>query len=187
VPESERWPVRVAEGLRERGVKVQDPVFIAHTGWTTDELAAAIDAAKPEGSFELVTLLIGVNDQYRGRAADSYRGPFRKLLDRAIAFAGGSASRVVVVSIPDWGVTPFATGRDRAAISAAIGRFNAVNRDETTKAGAHYVDVTPVSRQAAGDRALIAGDGLHPSGAMYEKWTELVLPVAAKVLRDNGH
>lgn len=183
VAEAERWPVQLAEALRARGMKVQDPVIIARTGWTTDELDAAIDTAKPEGSFELVTLLIGVNDQYRGRDAESYRVPFRKVLDRAIAFAGGSASRVVVVSIPDWGVTPFAQGRDRAAISAAIERFNAVNREEAAKSGAHYVDVTPVSRGAAADRALSAGDGLHPSGAMYQKWSALVLPGAMEILR----
>jgi lysophospholipase L1-like esterase len=183
VPESERWPVLVAMELRKQGITIQDPRIIAKTGWTTEELDDAIDAARPEGTFELVTLLIGVNDQYRARDAEAYRAAFSKLLNRAVAFAGHAAKRVIVVSIPDWGVTPFATGRDRAAISATIDRFNAANRDETAKAGALYVDVTPISREAAGDRALLASDGLHPSGVMYEKWTRLILPVAARVVQ----
>lgn len=185
VPESERWPVLVATELRKQGVKLQDPQIIARTGWTTDELDDAIDAARPQGSFDLVTLLIGVNDQYRARDAEAYRAAFSKLLNRAVGFAGQVASRVIVVSIPDWGVTPFATGRDRTAISTAIERYNAANRDETAKAGAHYVDVTSSSREAAGDRSLLTTDGLHPSGKMYENWSRLVAPFATRILKQQ--
>ncbi|HEU0013481.1 MAG TPA: GDSL-type esterase/lipase family protein, partial [Longimicrobium sp.] len=120
VAEAERWPVRLAALLRERGMDVADPEIIARTGWTTDELSAAIDERDPQGPYALVSLLIGVNNQYRGRSADEYRGEFAALLRRAIAFAGGDAGRVIVLSIPDWGVTPFAEGRDRAAIAAEI-------------------------------------------------------------------
>ncbi len=183
VPVAERWPVQLTKALRGTSTPVEEPLIIAQTGWTTDELNAAIDSARVTGTFSLVTLLVGVNDQYRGREAEAYRAPFRKLLDRAIGFAGGSASRVIVISIPDWGVTPFAEGRDRAAIAAAIERFNAVNRDEAQKAGARYVDITPGSRAAAGDRSLIAADGLHPSGRMYGEWTALMLPTAKVILR----
>ena len=108
VAATERFPVQLAQTL-----KMPEPQIIAKTGWTTDELNAAIDAADPKGPFDLVTLLIGVNNQYRGRDAEQYRGEFAALLKRAIRFAGGDAKKVIVVSIPDWGVTPFAEGRDR--------------------------------------------------------------------------
>ena len=183
VPVDERWPVQLAAALRERGLTVDDPQIIAKTGWTTDELTAAIDAAKPKGPFDLVTLLIGVNNQYRGRDVEQYRGEFAELLQAAIAFAGGDVRRVIVVSIPDWGVTPFAEGRDRAAIAAAIDRYNAVNREETLRAGSRYVDITAGSRRAATEPSLTAGDRLHPSGVMYREWTSAVLPQALEVLK----
>lgn len=178
VAPSERWPDLLAARLG-----IGAPQIIAKTGWTTDELNAAIDAAAPTGPFDLVTLLIGVNNQYRGRDAEEYRREFAALLQRAIAFAGGVAGRVVVVSIPDWGVTPFAEGRDRAQIARDIDRFNEINREETARAGARYVDVTPVSREAANDPSLTAADNLHPSAAMYRRWVELVLPHAREALR----
>lgn len=178
VPEAERWPVQLAARLRAEGLLVDDPLIIARTGWTTDELSEAIDQADPPGPFDLVSLLIGVNNQYRGRSVDEYRLEFRALLKRAIELAGGRPARVLVLSIPDWGVTPFAEGRDRAAIARAIDAFNLINRDETVQAGAHYVDVTPISRQAAQEAALLAGDGLHPSGGMYAEWARLALPAA---------
>lgn len=177
VGEDERWPARVVALLRARGFAVAEPVIVATTGWTTDELGRGLDAATISGPFDVVTLLIGVNDQYRGRTADDYRPAFRALLARAIDFAGGEASRVVVLSIPDWGVTPFAEGRDRARIAAEIDAFNAINRDEASRTGAHYVDVTESSRRAAADPRLVAADGLHPSGAMYDEWAHLAVPV----------
>jgi undecaprenyl-diphosphatase len=167
VPATERFPVQLA-----RELQLGEPQIVARTGWTTDELNAAIDAAKPQGPFELVTLLIGVNNQYRGRDAEQYRGEFRALLQRAIGFAGGDAKRVIVVSIPDWGVTPFAEGRDRAKIASEIDRYNAINREEAARAGAGYVDITPISRRD--DAALVAGDGLHPSGKQYSEWVKLI-------------
>ncbi len=179
---SERWPVQLAAALRERGVPAAEPLIIARTGWTTGELLAGIGEQDPGGPFEIVSLLIGVNNQYRGGGLDEYRSEFRILLQRAIAFAGGDPDRVIVLSIPDWGVTPFAESRDPDRIAAEIDRFNEVNREETEVAGARYVDVTPVSRQAATDRELVAVDGLHPSGKMYAAWVSLVLPEALAVL-----
>lgn len=176
VAESERFPVQLA---RELGLS--DPAIIAKTGWTTDELGQALNAVRLAGPFDLVTLLIGVNNQYRGRDAEQYRGEFVELLQRAIGFAGGEAKKVVVVSIPDWGVTPFAEGRDRAKIATEIDRYNAINREEANRAGARYVDITPVSR--GNDPALVAGDGLHPSGKQYTEWVKLILPEARAVLR----
>lgn len=174
VPAADRFPHQLA---RELGIG--EPRIIAKTGWTTDELNAAIDAADPRGPFDLVTLLIGVNNQYRGRDAEQYRGEFAALLRRAIGFTGGDARKVIVVSIPDWGVTPFAEGRDRAAIAAALDRYNAVNREEASRAGARYVDITPVSRRD--DPSLVAEDKLHPSAAQYREWVRLILPEARAV------
>lgn len=182
VDESERWPVRLAALLRERGVGIGDPRIIARTGWTTDELSAAIDEADPRGPYALVTLLIGVNNQYRGRSTEEYRAEFAELLRRAIGFAGGEASRVVVLSIPDWGVTPFADGRDRAQIAAEIDAYNAINRDEARRAGARWVDVTGQSRDAGADVAFLVSDGLHPSGRAYAEWARLALPEAVEAL-----
>jgi lysophospholipase L1-like esterase len=169
VPANERWPVQLAHRLA-----LGEPEIIAKTGWTTDELNAAIDAAKPQGPYDLVTLLIGVNNQYRGRDAEQYRREFVALLQRAIGFAGGNARHVVVVSIPDWGVMPFAEGRDRAKIGREIDAFNAINREEALRAGARYADITPRSRRAAGEPALAASDGLHPSGRQYGEWVPVI-------------
>ena len=169
VAATERFPAQLARELH-----LGEPQIIARTGWTTDELNAAIDAANPQGPFDLVTLLIGVNNQYRGRSADEYRGQFVALLQRAIGFAGGKAARVIVVSIPDWGVTPFAEGRDRAKIAREIDQYNAINREEAVRAGARWVDITPVSR--GGDPALVAADGLHPSAKQYTEWVRLIAP-----------
>ncbi len=185
VAEAERWPVQLAARLQEQGVRIAAPEIIAKTGWTTDELAAGIEAAQPEGPYDLVSLLIGVNNQYRGRSQEEYQAQFADLLQQAIAFAGNDPARVMVLSIPDWGVTPFAARQDAAAIAAEIDAFNAINRAEAEKAGVWYVDVTAVSRQATTDPSLIADDGLHPSGKMYAAWVELALPVVMqKVIRN---
>ncbi|MCS6909191.1 MAG: SGNH/GDSL hydrolase family protein [Anaerolineales bacterium] len=182
VSAEERWPVQLVGLLRARGVAIEDPLIIAHTGWTTDELSAGIDAANPQGPFDLVSLLIGVNNQYRGRDVEEYRREFALLLERAITFAGGRPGRVLVLSIPDWGVTGFAAGQDRAKIAREIDAFNAVNAAEAQRAGARYVDVTPVSRRAATESGWIAADNLHPSGRMYAEWARLALPQARAAL-----
>ncbi|HEV8125531.1 MAG TPA: SGNH/GDSL hydrolase family protein [Gemmatimonadales bacterium] len=180
---AERWPVQLAARLRARGLEVAEPTVIAQTGWTTDELDGAIDQVNPKGPFDIVTLLIGVNNQYRGRSAEEYRRQFRGLLNRAIDFAGGKASRVIVLSIPDWGVTPFAGDRDRAGIGRGIDEFNRINKEETRHAGARYVNITLISREAAGNPLLTADDGLHPSGEMYRRWVELVEPTTVEALK----
>jgi lysophospholipase L1-like esterase len=187
VPEAGRWPVILAARLRAEGVPLADPEIIAVTGWTTDELAAGIDAAGPVGPFGLVSLLIGVNNQYRGRALDEYREQFVELLSRAVGFAGGDAGRVVVVSIPDWGVTRFAEGRDRARIAREIDAFNTVNRLESLGRGVAWVDVTGISRDAGDAPDQLAQDGLHPSGSQYAAWAGAILPVVRGLLTaDTG-
>jgi lysophospholipase L1-like esterase len=186
VPGDRTWPALLAARLRSEDIEVGEPRIVATTGWTTDELRAAMDAAALTPPHALVTLSIGVNNQYRGRPVDEYRGQFGALLGRAVALAGGAPTRVVVVSIPDWGGTPFAAreGRDAASIARDIDAFNAAAHAEADDAGAHWVDVTMVSRAPAA-RSELAADGLHPSSAQYARWVELILPVARRVLRGD--
>ncbi|MHB8913060.1 MAG: SGNH/GDSL hydrolase family protein [Lysobacter sp.] len=180
VPEASRWPLQLAAALRAEGIALADPRMIARTGWTTDELSAAIDAAQPLGQFDFVSLLIGVNNQYRGRDVAEYRDQFTTLLDRSIAFAGGRADRVLVLSIPDWGVTPFAIsrGRDAVQIARELDAYNAAARAICAARGVAFVDITAVSRARGADTDMLVDDGLHPSAAMYAQWTALALPVA---------
>lgn len=176
----DRFPVQLARRLRDEGVGLDEPQIIAQTGWTTDELMAGIDHRRPRGPYDLVTLLIGVNNQYRGRDAAEYRVEFASLLQRAIEYAGGRAARVIVLSIPDWGMTP--VGKLNRRVSREIDDFNAINRAEADRAGVHYLDITPLTRRAPADEALTAGDGLHPSGKLYAQWVELLLPLARQAL-----
>lgn len=175
---AENFPNQVAAQLQKTAPAFQQPRIIAKTGWTTDELAAGITAAQAadplRSSYDFVTLLIGVNNQYRGRSADSYRPEFEQLLNQAIAFAGGRAERVVVLSIPDWGITPFANGRDRAQIGREIDAYNAVNKAVALQYRVNYINITPWTREAATDPSLLASDGLHPSGKEYQRWAEKV-------------
>lgn len=184
VASNQRWPVQLARALRADEIKVAKPRIIARTGWTTDELADAVEDAGLKREFNLVSLMVGVNDQYRGRSVEDYRDEFEQLLKHAIRLAGGVASRVVVVSIPDWGVTPFARKDERGAaqISEEIDAFNDVNRNLAESHGARYVNVTDISREVADDILLVANDGLHPSPQQYRRWTQRILPVARQIL-----
>jgi len=179
-----RWPMQLTRALREHGVAIADPRIIATTGWTTDELAAAMDAEEPLGGWDFVSLLIGVNDQYRGRDVDDYIGRFTALLQRAIALAGDRADRVLVLSIPDWGVTAFArdSGRNPRQIADELDAYNVAAQDVCEAQGVAFVDITPVSRALGAQPAMLAGDGLHPSAMMYAEWTRLALPVVREEL-----
>ncbi|WP_130617372.1 SGNH/GDSL hydrolase family protein [Dyella amyloliquefaciens] len=181
VPEAGRWPVQLATRLRGEGIALDDPLIVATTGWTTDELSAAMDVTAFAPPYDLVSLLIGVNNQYRGRSADDYREEFRRMLGRSADLAGGRPGRVLVLSIPDWGVTPFAqaSGRDIAQIARDLDVYNAIAADEVNATGAYWVDITGISRQHP---ALLAEDGLHPSAAQYTLWMEAALPVARRML-----
>lgn len=179
-----RWPHQLAAALRHAGTGLDDPHTIATTGWTTDELDAGIDRDGPQGPFDLVSLLIGVNNQYRGRPLDEYGAQFQALLRRAIGFAGGQAGRVLVLSFPDWGVTPFGagSGRDLAAIARETDAFNAAAAAISSDHGVAFVDITDISRAQGHDPAMIASDGLHPSAAMYALWAQRAEPVARSLL-----
>lgn len=183
----DRWPVRLTAALEASGSPLHEQRIIARTGWTTAELLEAIAAASPTPASDhaLVTLLIGVNDQYRGYGLAPFRSGFELLLARAIELAANDPHRVVVVSIPDWSVTPFAASdpRGRPAIAAEIDAFNATAQQLATASGAAFVDVTSDSRRAAHDRDLLAADSLHPSASMYESWVSLILPAARDALR----
>lgn len=187
--EGARWPVQLAHRLRAEGIALAKPQIVAQTGWTTDELSAAMDAASLAPPYGFVSLLIGVNNQYRGRDLDNYRREFAALLGRAVALAGDRTDRVLVLSIPDWGATPFGRecGRDLARVSAELDAYNAANRDECARRGVAWVDVTAVSREKADEAEYVTGDGLHPSAAMYREWAALALPAARRLLADRVH
>jgi lysophospholipase L1-like esterase len=182
----DRWTNQLAKRIELSSQDAGSPMVvdvttIARTGWTTDELWEGMKEHEITPPYDLVSLLIGVNNQYRGHNIEQYREQFVFLLNKSIEYAG-DPKRVIVLSIPDWGVTPFAWGRDATQIAKEIDAFNAVNREEAEKANVHYVDITPVSRETVGDPELLAQDGLHPSGKMYAQWAELALPVTLQIL-----
>jgi lysophospholipase L1-like esterase len=183
----QRWPNQLVDMLRAKGVEISNPTIIAQIGWTTRDLLKIINEADFTDSFNLVSLLIGVNNQYQGLSLQAYRQEFRSLLLHAARFAGGSPAAVLVLSIPDWGMTPFATGRDRAQIRTEIDAFNSENYEETQRLGARYVDITQVSRRAGSEESLLAEDGLHPSGIMYADWALSVYPAAFEILQPEGN
>jgi lysophospholipase L1-like esterase len=183
----ERWPDQLVAALRKLGIDIGDAEIVARTGWTTDELSGALEAHTLHPPYALVTLLIGVNNQYRGRDVDNYRTEFSALIERAIALAGGVPGHVVVVSIPDWGVTRFGreSGRDVARIARELDEYNAANAQIATMRHVRYVDVAGVSRDG-GERAdMLVSDGLHPSAAMYARWLEAILPAARAALEQD--
>jgi len=177
VAPAENFPNQVVEELRKT-IKIRHPQIIAKTGWTTDELdKGIIDIHKKSPlrvSYDFVTLLIGVNNQYRKRGVENYKTEFEGLLKKAIGFAGNKKNRVIVLSIPDWGITPFAEGQDRKKISLEIDVFNEMNRKIAEQYHIYYIDITPWTREAANDPTLLTTDGLHPSGKEYKRWAQKI-------------
>ncbi|HEY0178700.1 MAG TPA: GDSL-type esterase/lipase family protein [Dokdonella sp.] len=178
------WPAQLVRGLHEHGVAIAAPEIVATTGWTTDELSAAMDGHAFSPPYALVTLLIGVNDQYRGLDRAAYPPRFARLLERAIALAGGRAARTLAISIPDWGATRFARerGDDAARTGAEIDAYNDAARAIAAAHGVAWIDVTAASRAAGAADAMLAADGLHPSAAQYARWTAAILPAALRAL-----
>jgi lysophospholipase L1-like esterase len=182
-PLAQSYPYQLTGALNTQSLKVGAPTIIAITGWTTDDLINAIaQSGIMAKKFSFVTLLIGVNDQYQGLSQDNYKIKFAQVLNTAIAFANGDNSRVFVLSIPDYGVTPFANGQD-SVIGPQIDQFNAINKAESLAAGVNYLDITAMSKMAATDPTLIAHDGLHPSAKMYMSWMQLLEPMVAAQLK----
>lgn len=176
VSESERWPVQLVQQLNKNGENYSSPTIIATTGWRTDDLQKAIAQANLRGSFDWVSLSIGVNNQYQGKSLDVYKVEFEELLNTAIALAGGNRHKVFIVSIPDYGFTPF--GKDnQLEITKAINSFNQVNEQFAREYQIQYINITDLSREGLDRPELIAGDGLHPSGKMYALWVDKILGV----------
>ncbi|MCX2476342.1 SGNH/GDSL hydrolase family protein [Pedobacter sp. MC2016-05] len=185
VKQSESFPFQLQSMLKNNGINVASPKIIATTGWTTSELQSAIVQAKLTQKFDIVTLLIGVNNQYRGNSIETYKKEFAELLQTAISFANGDKTKVFVVSIPDWGVTPFGknAGKSPQVIASEIDSFNAINEQITISADISYTNITPASRKASSDLSLIANDGLHPSAKMYSEWANALNPKVSAVLK----
>ena len=174
---SERFPNQVVSLLRAAHYKVADPDIIATTGWTTGDLIRSLNNNTPGNNYSFVTLLIGVNNQYQGRGLTEYASEFTLLLNRAIQYAGNVKKHVIVISIPDYSVTPFAANSDTARIAREIDAFNQVNKDISTQMGITWLNITPISREARTNPSLVASDGLHPSATQYSRWSALLVPL----------
>ena len=182
VPVADNFPYQTVQLLRKAGHDFHAAEIIAKTGWTTDELQQGINRSHLKKQYDMVSLLIGVNNQYRGRSTEEYATEFEALLQQAIAFAADKPSHVFVLSIPDWGATPFAEGRDRNQIAKEIDQYNEVNKALTAKHQVHYIDITPGTREAAHDASLLTEDKLHPSGKEYSIWADQLAEQIGQVI-----
>ncbi len=183
VQQDERWPVVLAKRLSSQGISVQSPTILATTGWTTGELLKAVEKENLDKEYGMVSLLIGVNNQYRGLDEAVFEQQFTKLLDVAIRFAGNNPDRVFVVSIPDYGVTPFGQKRDPSKIEAEVDSYNERKKSISNTYGITFIDITDISRIAATDSELVAADDLHPSGKMYAQWVDKIMPMVSNQLK----
>ncbi|MFB9842238.1 SGNH/GDSL hydrolase family protein [Mucilaginibacter ginsenosidivorans] len=182
VPAEDSFPYQLAAKLKSKGLNIPSPTLIAQNGWRTDELIKGIANSGVNQKFDIVTLLIGVNNQFQGISIDTYRVEFVQLLKTAIAYAKGNKAHVFVLSIPDWGVTPFAAIRSPEKIAKDIDAYNQINREESEKAVVNYIDITGISRALGDDPAYLAADHLHPSGKMYKLWVDKLERKIIKVL-----
>ncbi|WP_224995016.1 SGNH/GDSL hydrolase family protein [Cesiribacter sp. SM1] len=183
VPEKQRWPVQLVEKLRSQGTDVEYPKIIATTGWTSGELLAAIEKENPASSYHLVSLLIGVNNQYRGYDLDLFREEFTSLVQKAIFYARKRTEGVFVLSIPDYGVTPFAAEKNPPLIAKEIEEYNKLSQHICQRLDVAWYNITDISKGAGSDHNLLAEDGLHPSGSMYAAWVEQIYPYVVKQIR----
>lgn len=174
VSSDQNFPAQLYDALQQSGIPVSSYKIIARTGWTTANLKAAIEGASYKDTFNMVSLLIGVNNQYQGKSIETYKVEFVELANRAIQYAGGKKERVFVVSIPDYGYTPFGKNNQQS-ISTQIDAFNVANKQLSDSLGLTYYNITPISRRGLSEPDLVAGDGLHPSAKMYKEWVELIM------------
>lgn len=178
-----RWPVQLVKKLNDSGLSVNAPDIIAKTGWTTNELQSAIADKNPSTNYDLVSLLIGVNNQYRGYPIEQYKKEFKELLQQAITFANGDSKNVFVVSIPNYGVTPFGMGKGEDRIRQELLVYDSIADSISSEYGIPFINITPVSEKAKSDPSYIASDELHPSGKQYSEWVELILPKVKMILK----
>jgi lysophospholipase L1-like esterase len=182
LPPDHRWPAQLTDSLQARGIEIQEPDIIAETGWTTDELMKNITQENPAKNYDLVSLLIGVNNQYRGYDISSYKTEFEQLLKKAISFADGESEQVFVLSIPDYSVTPFGKSKEPKTIAEELYNYNEVARRICNEYQVSFINITPISKKAANDSTLIADDNLHPSGKMYQQWVSKIIPIVLSKL-----
>ncbi|UEG50821.1 SGNH/GDSL hydrolase family protein [Ferruginibacter lapsinanis] len=182
---AERYPVQATQLLFNDSIQLYAPEIIAQTGWTTSNLLSRINTSPPlKSTYDIVTLLIGVNNQYQGLSQSQYQREFTTLLNKAIQFANNNSKHVIVLSIPDYSVTPYAERADKMKIAMEIDAFNAINKEISLAKGVAYLDVTTSTRMASTDRSLIADDGLHPSGKEYAKWAVWLAPIIKNALKN---
>jgi len=175
---SENWPAQFASALANKGFNVSEVKIIAQTGWRTDNLKNAITQQQPLIGYNLVSLLIGVNNQYQGGNIQTYMQEFEELLTTAIQLSGNSPEHVFVLSIPDYAYTPF--GKGNPLISSQINQFNVINGQIAENYKVKYIDITPISRNGLTQPDLVASDGLHPSGKMYSLWVQEIMKSVEK-------
>ncbi len=183
VDEGDRYVVQTVALLKTMGISMADAAIIATNGWTTGDLMSAVADRSLNNGYDVVSLLIGVNNQYRGGSLEEYRQQFTALLQRAIQLANGNPHHVVVISIPDYSVTPFANGSDKQKIAREIDAFNEANRMIAAAYKVHYLYITDGSRKAAADPSLVAADGLHFSGKEYAIWSAQLVPIIKSILQ----
>ncbi|WP_158223386.1 GDSL-type esterase/lipase family protein [Mucilaginibacter sp. MD40] len=184
VAQSQSFPYQLVAKLRQKNIPVTNPVLIAQNGWRTDELLIGINEQAHNARYNFITLLIGVNNQYQHKDTAIYRSEFKRIITKAIDLAGGNNKHVFVLSVPDWGVTPFANGRNRDKIAAEIDGYNAINKQITQEAGATYVAITDLTRDAGDDKAFVTTDNLHPSPKMYGWWVDRLSKAIVKTLKN---
>ena len=185
VTADQRWPVLLVKDLKKNGNAVRRPDIIATTGWLTTHLIYSLNAKPPVKKYDLVSLLIGVNNQYQGLSIDQFRKEFRELLTKSTSYTGGDSSKVFVLSIPDWGVTLSTSPANRDRIAKDIDHFNEVVKEECDKQNILFIDITPISRQALDNPSMIASDGLHFSGKMHQLWVDKVSPIVQQRINRN--
>ncbi len=183
VSEELRWPNILADSLQKKGFEISNPKIIATTGWTTDELLDALNEENLSKNYNLVSLLIGVNNQYRGYSIDQYKKEFKTLIEKAINYADGKAENVFVVSIPNYGVTPFGLTKGESKVRKELLNYDKIAESIASEYGIPFVNITPVSEKAKNDKSYIASDELHPSGKQYQEWVELIYPVAENIIK----
>lgn len=183
VPLHESFPYQTLQLLRKNSLHFNAPEIIAQTGWTTFELAEQILHTKLDDHYDFVTLLIGVNNQYRGLSAEDYEADFEFLVKKAIHLADEKSDHVIVLSIPDWGVTPFAKSKNAQKIAEEIGAFNEVNKRISMEHKVRYVEITKSTRAVADDSSLLASDGLHYSAKEYANWAGEVAAIIQSIAK----
>jgi len=170
----QRWPHQFTDELKKIGKDVHRPDYIATTGWTTGDLLTGIASSlNREKDYNLVSILIGVNNQYQGLDISLYEPELRNIIDQAIQIAGKDTARIIMISIPDYAFTPF--GKGDKSISSEIDSYNEIGRRVAQEYGILWVDITGISRKGIEETALIAGDGLHPSGEQYLEWVRKII------------